>query len=289
MYLRKGNIQFYIKQNNQEKTFIIDGFKKAVDDRREGDYFGYEEPEVKGNDFRKLLPSEITDIIEDNVEFSHEGCDLKEVLDKVINFKIVSQKNQLVEMNIYTERQISDMDNFNFQVTLEPKIHLREKVKSIIDTISTVQDVYHKQTGLINSQCFPEILDEIMDFLFDVKLEGVMLIVTLEGFPNFRRENGKEKADEILEKIGVIMRSNFRARDIVGYLGLGKFAVVLIKTFEDETIYPIKRLESNLKKNGLLTSKLSYNARFKQIDLETTATDAIELIKNKELDYTISI
>lgn len=289
MYLRKGNLQFFVTQDNEAKTLFIEDFKKAIDERREGDYFGFEEGQVKGNDFKKFLPEDINEIIDDNIEFTQEGVDLGEVLSKIINFKVVTLDNQMVEMNVYSEREISDLEKLKFKVTLEPKIHLREKIKSILDSISTIQDVTHKQTGLINDQSFVMVLDEVMDFLYDSKLEGVLAVVTLEGFPNFRMENGREKADEILGKIGHVMKMNFRARDVVAYLGLGKFAVILVKTFEDEVIYPVKRLESSLKKAGVLNSKLSYNVRYKQMDLTSEVGDEIEQVKTKKIDYTMSV
>lgn len=289
MYLRKGNLQFLVEQDNNEKSLKIKGFKKLTDERRGGDYFGFVEEDILEKDFEKILPLEVVEIIEDNIEFSVDGHDLKEILDRFIHFKVLNKENKVIEMNVHTEREISDLEKFAFQITLEPKIYLREKVKSILETISNVQNVMHKQTGLINAQSFGDVLDEVMDFLYEAKIEGVMVIVTLEGFPNFRRDNGKKKADEMLGEIGYVMKSSFRSRDIVSYLGLGKFAIVLVKTFKDEAIYPIKRLESAMKKAGLVSSKISFNVRYESLDLGSEAKDEIEKIKSGEINYTISI
>ncbi|HCR86495.1 MAG TPA: hypothetical protein DIV86_07455 [Alphaproteobacteria bacterium] len=288
MYLRKGNLQFLVTQDNNSRSLSIDSFRKVVDDRRNGDYFGFDEADLKGVDFKRFLPSDIIELIDDNVEFSMEGNDLKEVLSKIIHFKVVTKENKLIEMNVSAEREISDLENLKFRIILEPKIHLQEKIKSILESISSVQEVINEHTGLINESSFIEVLDEVMDFLYDSKIEGVLAVITLEGFPNFRMENGKENADEMLLEIGKIIKNNFRVRDVIGYLGFGKFAVLMVKTFEDEAMPPIKRLESSLQKNGLLNNRLTFNARFKLLDLSLDAKEELENIKNKKIDYSMS-
>ena len=62
----------------------------------------------------------------------------------------------------------------------------------------------------------------------------------------------------------------------------------MVRTFEDEVIYPIKRIESNFKKEGVLNSKISYNIRFQKIDMNTDAKDSIELVRDKKIDYSMT-
>ena len=288
MYLRKGNLKFTVTQDNIEKKLLVDELVKAVDDRRGGDYFGYQPEELVGHDLREFLPEEISEILDDNIEFSLEGNDFKTVMEKIINFRVLTAQKSEMDMNAYVERSISTPEKLLFSVILERKIFLQEKIKEVIASISKNQQVAHDLSGLINTAAYYEIMNELMDFLYETRVEAVFCIISLEGFSAIRMNDGKEKADEVITKIGRVLSSTLRTRDIVGYLGFGKFGILMVRTFEDEVVYPIKRIESNFRKEGILNSKITYNVRYQKIDLETDAKDVIELVKDKPIDYSMS-
>jgi GGDEF domain-containing protein len=127
-----------------------------------------------------------------------------------------------------------------------------------------------------------------MDFLYESKYNSVFLVFSLEGYPTLRRQYGKAKSDEILSRISYVVKSNFRGRDICAYLGMGKFGVFMINTFEDEVQYPLQRLRDNLRKEGVLSSKVSFNARYQNVDLELKVDDLLDSIMSKKVDYTIN-
>jgi len=288
MYLRKGNLKFTVTQDNAEKKLLIEELLNIIDERRGGDYFGFSQSELVGQDIRKILPIDVSEILDDNIEYSLEGNDLKTVLEKIIDFRIFDSAKKELSMNAYIERAVSTQEKLSFSLILERKIFLQEKIKSILASISEFQQVSHDATGLLNASAYYEVLNEVMDFLYETKVEAVMCIISVEGFPMLRMNEGKAKVDEVLGKVGAIMRTNFRSKDILGYLGFGKFAIFMVRTFEDEVVYPLRRLESTLRKQGVLTSRITYNARYQKVDLETSVTDMIEEVKQKQVDYTLS-
>lgn len=286
MYLRKGNLKFVVTQDNPNRKIVINDLVKVIDDRREGDYFGLNSDQLQGKDFREVLPSELTEIINENIEYNLEGNDLKNVLDKIIHFKLFDKDKNLIDMNVHVERDVSvSGDSLKFSVVLERKIFLRDRVKSILAGLSENQQVNHPITGVINTAAFYEVNEELLDFLHETNVEAVMCIISIEGFPLIRMSEGKEKSDEMLAKVGAVMKSNFRSKDVVGYLGFGRFAVLMVRTFEDEVSYPLKRLESSLRKDNILNSKITYNARYQKVDLKMDSKAIIESIKNKKVDY----
>ncbi len=288
MYLRKGNLKFTVTQDNIEKKLIIDELVKVIDERRGGDYFGFSQNELVGQDIRKILPFEVSEILDDNIEYSPEGNDLKTVLEKIISFKILDSGKKELNMNAHVERALSTPEKLSFSIILERKIFLQEKIKSILGGISEFQKVNHDITDLLNTAAYYEVLNEVMDFLYDTKVEAVMCVISIEGFPMLRMNEGKERVDEVLKKAGKAMKTTFRGKDILGYLGFGKFGVFMVRTFEDEVVYPLRRLESNLRKEGILTSRITYNARFQKVDLEMSVNDLIDQVKSKAVDQTIA-
>lgn len=288
MYLRKGNLQFIITQDNNEKTLNINQFKKAVDERREGDYFGYDEEALVGRDFRNLLPEDIKEIINENLEFDFEAQDMKDILNHIINFKIINSSEKPLDMNVHIERDISTAERQNFEIVLERKYHLRDKIKSILAGISEVQNAYQEGMNILTSDSFEIVLDEVMDYLYEMKLESILMVISVEGFPLIRRNEGAEKTDDIINDVAGVIRNTFRSRDVPAYLGMGKFSVVMLRTFEDEVIYPIKRFESNLKIADVLKSKISFNIRYEKLDIRMKARDMLELVKAAQVKYTIN-
>jgi diguanylate cyclase (GGDEF)-like protein len=287
MYLRKGNLKFIVTQDNANRKLVINDLIKIIDERREGDYFGVNSNQLQGKNFSEVLPSELNEIIDENIEYNIEGNDLKNVIDKIIHFKVLDKDKKPIDMNAHVERDVSvSGDSLKFSVILERKIFLRDKVKSILASLSEYQQVEHPVTGVINTAAFYEITEELLDYMHETNLEAVMCIISIEGFPLIRMSEGKEKSNEILSQIGLVMKSNFRSKDVVGYLGFGRFAVLMVRTFEDEVSYPLKRLESNLRKQGVLNSKITYNARFQKVDLTLDSKAIIDSIKNKKVDYT---
>ncbi|MDX1949610.1 MAG: diguanylate cyclase [Rickettsiales bacterium] len=288
MYLRKGNLKFVIEQNNPEKSLKISQFRKSVDDRRGGDYFGYDEDAIVGKDFRILLPEDIKEIFDENLDFAFDGNDLKDIVSHIITFKIKNAGGEVIDMNAFAERDISTEEKQQFNLILEKKYFLRDKVKSILQELSHTKNAIDEHTKLINHDVFVHTLDEIMDYLYEIKVESVLLILSVEGFSNIRKSDGKDKSDEIISKIAEVISSNFRARDVVSYLGLGKFAVAMLRTFDDEVVYPLKRLESNLKLADIFKYDISINARFERIDVGLKAADMIDLVKASQVKLTIN-
>ncbi len=288
MYLRKGNLKFTVTQDNIGKTLIIDELIKSVDERRGGDYFGYQEGQLVGQDLRGLLPEEVAEILDDNIEYNLEGNDLKTVVEKIINFRVRDPQKKEIDMSAHVERYISTPEKLSFQLVLERKIFLKEKIKEIADKIAKHKQVMHDLTGLIDEEPYEQLLDELMDFLYESRVEAIMCVISVEGFPMIRMNDGREKVDELIQKIGAVFRSTFRGKDIIGYLGHGKFGIFMVRTFEDEVIYPLRRLESNLRREGLINPKITFNARFMPVDMETEAKNLIESVKNKSTDYTMT-
>ncbi len=288
MYLRKGNLKFTVTQNNAERRLLVDDLVKVIDERRDGDYFGYQPTDLVGHDFRELLPEEVSEILNDNIEFNLEGNDLKTVLEKIISFKVLTSARKEIDMNAYIERSISTSDKLSFSVILERKIFLQEKIKSVLASIALYQQVTHDLTGLINPEAFYDVLDELMDFLYETRVEAVLCIISIEGFSMMETHDGKEKMDDVISRVGKVMGATLRTKDIIGYLGGGKFAVLMVRTFEDEVIYPLKRLETNFIKEGILTPKITYNVRYQTVDMENKAKDMVEIVKDKQIDHSIN-
>lgn len=289
MYLRKGNLKFTVTQDNISQGIIIDDFVQSVDKRDEGDFFGYKGAELEGKSLFGILPEDICEILNDNIEYTVEGNDFKSVVEKIIRFKVLSKDKQSFDMNAHVEMREADNDRMVFEMVLEKRIHLKEKINNILSGINAVQRVEHPKAKLMSSDVYCQVLDEVFDFLYDAKIPAVMLVLSVDGYPMLRRSLGRKGSDEVLKKISYVIKSTLRTRDIVSYLGVGHFAVTMIKTYPDEVVYPLKRLLSNLKREGVISSKVSVNVRYKAVDLELDVAEVIEQVKMKDIDDSFKV
>jgi diguanylate cyclase (GGDEF)-like protein len=90
-------------------------------------------------------------------------------------------------------------------------------------------------TGLLNKVSFER---EVRNYLNSRKDNGIGVLIIID-FDNFKRVNdnyGHLVGDEILQKFGKILASNFRVSDIVGRIGGDEFMVLMTGSVPDEII-----------------------------------------------------
>lgn len=111
-----------------------------------------------------------------------------------------------------------------------------------------------KLTGLLNRG---HILTEIMHHQDDVKL-GVsnqfsLLFLDLDNFKYYNDTFGHDLGDQMLLKIGNLIRSRFRGSDVVGRYGGDEFLVILPETSREQAVQAAEKLVHFMKEqNGFI-------------------------------------
>lgn len=291
MSVRKGNLLLSVEQNNQSKTLIITNYNS---EDAKYNFLGYDLSDIQGDDFTKILPENVNEIIEDNLEYSFEGHDLKEVLEKIIRFSIKSRGGEEVFCNIKIERGISDMDKFSFDIALEKKVHISQKIAEITAAVEQSFALAGKAsrdsvTGLITKAVADEVFDKLFDYCYEQSVSTVLSKLTIDSFDFLERERGHEYAEDLLRTYSEIISKTFRANDFSVYIGGGKFLTLLSKTTASQAIYAFKRLEENLKKREGILSDTSMNIRFIDVDVENEVQNLLAQLDNSSVKHDVRI
>ncbi len=141
-------------------------------------------------------------------------------------------------------------------------------------------------TGLYNHRFFYDALGEIMKTSeIDNSLVSMMLL-DIDYFKIYNDLNGHQMGDEVLRKIGFIIKNSFRKGDVVARYGGEEFAIILPNTSESEAIKLAEELRIKIEKtyfngeenqpNGKVTVSIGISI------YPDKAKNAIELFKSAD-------
>lgn len=290
MYVRKGNIKFVVVQDNLNKTLKIESIQKPKDDTSLP--YGYEESELIGHDFKKIVSEDVAESLADYIEYDFSGADFKDVCDKIIKFEIVDSLDKSHEMNIHIERDISMPERQVFMMLIERRLFLHDRIKTVLHSVddSERQD---SLTGLLHRTTYLSILDAVMDFLDDNRsITGILYIFRIDNFEEIEQMQSPEKVEQLVAEISNAAKKGFRTRDIIGYLGHGVYSAILLRIEDAEALIPIKRFESKLRAAMIpAVTGLSVNIinTYGNIDLEMESRALVEKCKKSKKIYEIKL
>jgi diguanylate cyclase (GGDEF)-like protein/PAS domain S-box-containing protein len=110
------------------------------------------------------------------------------------------------------------------------------------------------------------IKDKIMEY-FEVKVENSrrygsplgIVVVSIEDMASIRKSFGDKKVDEVLQRVGYLIRMNTRRGDISGRLGPEEFLMLLPNTLGEDTYFAAEKLKKIIMEdsNLVLPGKVS--------------------------------
>ncbi|TCS60363.1 GGDEF domain-containing protein [Varunaivibrio sulfuroxidans] len=101
-------------------------------------------------------------------------------------------------------------------------------------------------TGLLNRRGFEAELSRILSSARRFDEEGVLVYIDLDAFKPVNDTYGHAAGDEVLRRVGAILRKNVRETDSIGRVGGDEFAVVLTRTDHQNGIRCAKGLDTLL-------------------------------------------
>jgi diguanylate cyclase (GGDEF) domain len=141
-------------------------------------------------------------------------------------------------------------------------------------------------TEVYNHRFFQDALKEVVEKAEKEKLPVSLIFTDIDYFKHFNDLYGHQRGDEVLRKIGTILKSSVRSSDIVARYGGEEFAIILPNTSEEECLYIAERIRSEVEKhkfegeenqpNGKITISLGV-ATFPD-----KANNEIELVKSSD-------
>lgn len=157
--------------------------------------------------------------------------------------------------------------------------------------IKKLEELVNKDglTEVFNHRYFHDSLKSIINES-EVRKESVsMIFVDIDYFKHYNDLYGHQKGDEVLRKIGFILKNNVRKDDLVARYGGEEFAIILPNTTENEALVLANRLRNIIEETkfygeenqpkGILTASMGIsvypNKAKTDIELIKSADDAL--------------
>jgi hypothetical protein len=224
---RFNDAVFVIRQNNPMGTIPIEGINN-----RAKYLTGYTD-EIKGVDFRKILPGEIAQTVNENVEFIPNGKGISSVLQKIPNFKIKDVNGNNIPMQLRIIRGLSTPELTMFQVIMTDA--------SLINALSDRHERLRHDS---------EYFDQ------NIKLPSRKMVIDDANMIVAHGRKHDYKSSYILIKLGnpeytlqkvVSLLDNIkRESDVIGMLSDNVVIMLMPDTPPKNAIYPIKRFKFKL-------------------------------------------
>lgn len=99
-------------------------------------------------------------------------------------------------------------------------------------------------TEIYNHRFFQDSLKKIIRQAKQLEFPVSLIIADIDYFKHYNDMYGHRRGDEVLRKIGYILKNNARERDIVARYGGEEFSIILPNTNEDDAIVVAERIRS---------------------------------------------
>lgn len=161
-------------------------------------------------------------------------------------------------------------------------------VKIEREHISKLQDMINIDglTELYNHRYFCDILLDIVNYGKINNQPVSMIFMDIDYFKNYNDTYGHQKGDDVLRKLGYIIKANIRTWDIPARYGGEEFAVILPNTTENEAMCIAEKLREKIESeyfegeenqpNGKITTSIGVSV------YPDKAKDEVELIKSAD-------
>jgi len=272
---RKDDIAIVICQNNSDKTLII----KTVNDPDNllEKTLQYTLNTLEGRNLKELLPKYIQQQIDDYLEFDDLGNDLANVLSKTRDFSMISSSSEEVRLNMRIQRDASPDGNPHFVMLVQglSKSHPRSNLRIL--QLLKENAPKNEITTLDAKEWFLEEADIVHYYVSRGRINSGFAVIALDDFENLANLYGEETKSSLLKEVEKRCEQTFRKADILGYLGEGKFAVVLVGTDARGAQVPLNRLRWQMANQELfLTENHSSTASLSIAYKEVAKNDALE-------------
>ncbi len=157
----------------------------------------------------------------------------------------------------------------------------KQKLEEEVRRLSITDDL----TGLYNHRHFFKTLESELVRMKRQKTTLSLLMFDLDGFKRYNDQYGHLEGDNVLRKVGEIVRNSIRSSVDSGYrYGGDEFAVLLISASLDQTLAIAERIRSSVEQAGfditVSIGLVEYQDRFSPERFVKSADDAMYVAKN---------
>ena len=217
-YKRFNDAVLVVTQDNSHGQLTVNACNE-----RAVKLIGYSEAEIISLDFRELLPPDIREIIEDNLEFRENGRGIDDVLQKISNFRLLGSRGREVPVKMRVLRGVSDSGHIAFRIIMNDT-----------SLITILQDARKEYSILAGKESLTRDMNQIIKHGQTYGYISSFAIISFsDGNSHLKR------AEKMIE-------SAMRDTDIVGFLNDQNLVYIMPDTPAANAITPLLRFKNSL-------------------------------------------
>jgi diguanylate cyclase (GGDEF)-like protein/PAS domain S-box-containing protein len=224
---RKIDALISIRQDNVAREIIIINMNEAAQR-----LVGYNAKEVSGKILSTILAPRVNEILESYLDFENNSSDFAIVARKIPNFQILSKKGEIISASLKVFNLVGQGGDIQEYELLMRDITLINKIAELKEIITNNSDKIKDKdakTGLPNINNVVYATDTAYSFLEQhSSIDVCFAMVEMRSFEYYKQNYGEYIACEIAGKVGDIIKKCLRTEDVLGYMGTGIIALVLI-------------------------------------------------------------
>lgn len=268
---RNSDAVLAISQNNSDKSIKIANINKTAEKLLKRN-----KESLIGTNFLSVLPEEIQDIIETNVDFSDYGNDIGMVLRTIRRFTVLDNEDNNIELAI----KIFPISS-NIEDVLLYELLVRDRGRKILQDVIHTETIGDDPNSLPAQPYIVNALDAIQKYAQDNAINGSLTIVRIDEYLPYQSDSDIKESENLKRQVYDILLDSCRDDDVVAYIENGMFAAVLF----DCSIYNAKivcnRLRMTIERRNFVigTKQFKSTASFVITDiLNKGDTDNQELV-----------
>jgi diguanylate cyclase (GGDEF)-like protein len=236
---RSNDATITITQDNVRKVVRIHEVNSAAED-----VLGFTNEEIAGQPLVFLLPERIGNLLEEYVEFSHDGNDVGAVLSKVQSFCLTSkqQKELAFRLKVIRATPINGLDQFKLILQDTQSTRRTEAFRALLRENFKGHEVLDMQAGLPDRASIAKDIEFVMFYVNKGELKASVAIIEVNGFEALQQRHGEAEAMAAIRQASSVIRRNLRPDDVIGFLAPKRLALILFDTTPESSLMVLNRL-----------------------------------------------
>ncbi len=236
---RSNDATITITQDNARKVVRIHEINPAAED-----VLGFKNDEIAGQPLVFLLPERIGNLLEEYVEYDHDGNDVGAVLSKVQSFCLTSkQRSELAfRLKVLRATPINGCDQFKLILHDTQSGRRTEAFRALLRENFKGHEVLDIKTGLPDRASIVKDTEFVLFYVGKGELKASMAVLEINDFEVLVREHSEADMMAAIRHASSIIRRNLRTDDVIGYLAPKRLGVILFDTTAESSLMVLNRL-----------------------------------------------
>ncbi len=243
---RSNDAVITICQNNGAKSIEITDINKPAEE-----LLGYSNAELSKKPLWKILPPRIASLLEEYVEFEHDGGDVGQVLGKVQSFSIVGRDEKETGYRLKVVRAESTGSMITFKLILQDRLGLRknEALRKAIQENFRGHEVLDADTGLPDRNSLAKDIELVGYYNSKNDMRTCFAVLQLDHYDALFSQYGRPACLSMIKHLAGICRQNLRPDDVVGAITYKRLGVLLLDTTPETARMVSNRLRWQIASN----------------------------------------